>query len=53
MRFAIGAGRTGRPAVRFDRADRRAIRRAGKVRLTLKASGGGKTVRRTVTLRAR
>lgn len=53
MRFAIGAGRTGRPAVRFDRADRRAIRRAGKVRLTLKASGGGATVRRTVMLRAR
>ena len=53
QRFALKAGRPGRPTVRFDRADRRAIRRAGKVRLTLTASGGGKAVRRTVTLRAR
>jgi hypothetical protein len=53
QRFALTAGRSGRPTVRFDRSDRRAIRRAGKVRLTLKASGGGKTVRRSVTLRAR
>ena len=52
-RFALKAGGTGRPSVRFSRADRRAIRRAGKVRLTLRVSGGGKTVRGTVTLRVR
>lgn len=51
QRFALRAGRRATPTVRFDRADRRAIRRAGKVRLTLKVSGGGETVRRTVTLR--
>ena len=51
-RIALKAGRTKRVTVRFNRADRRVIRRAGRVRLTLKASGGGRTARRTVTLRA-
>ena len=52
-KVALKAGGTGRATVRFGRADRRAIRRAGRVRLALKVSGGGETVRRTVTLRAR
>jgi hypothetical protein len=52
-RFALKAGRRGRAGVRFDRADRRAIRRAGKIRLTVKLTGGSVTVRRTITLRAR
>jgi len=38
--------------VRFDRADRRAIRRAGKVKLTLAVASAGEEVTRTVVLRA-
>ena len=47
------AGKVATAVVRFDRRDRRAIRRAKAVRLTLKVTGGGRTVRREVTLRAR
>ena len=37
--------------LRFDRADRRAIRRAGKVRLTLAATVAGEAVKESVVLR--
>ena len=38
--------------LRFDRADRRAIRRAGKVKLTLAATVAGESVKEHVVLRA-
>ncbi len=47
------AGKATTAVVRFDRRDRRAIARAKAVRLTLKVQGGGRTVRRAVTVRAR
>lgn len=51
-RFSAPAGGVARAVVRFDRADRRVIRRAGRVKLRLKATNGESTVRRSVTLRA-
>lgn len=47
------AGKVATAVVRFDPRDRRAIRRAKAVRLTLKVRGGGRTMRRAVTLRPR
>ncbi|HEX8205879.1 MAG TPA: hypothetical protein VF587_07465 [Solirubrobacteraceae bacterium] len=47
------AGKTVTAKVRFDKRDRKAIRRAKAVKLTLKVKGGGRTMRRSVTLRAR
>jgi hypothetical protein len=40
-----------RVKLRFDRADRRAIRRAGKVKLTLAATVGGEATKESVVLR--
>ena len=37
--------------LRFDATDRRAIRRAGGVRLTVRGTAGGRKVRTTTTLR--
>lgn len=53
--FSAEAGARARATLRFDAADRRAIRRAGGVRLVLKARVAGVTapVTRSVTLRAR
>jgi hypothetical protein len=47
------AGKTANAVVRFDKADRKVIRRAKAVRLTLKVRAGGRTTRRAVTVRAR
>jgi hypothetical protein len=49
--FTEEAGETA-VKVRFDRADRRAIRRAGKVKLTLAATVAGEAVKERVVLRA-
>jgi hypothetical protein len=51
--FQAAAGRTATPRLRFDAADRRAIRRAKAVQLRVAATVGGRPVRKTVTLRAR
>jgi hypothetical protein len=51
--FTAAAGRTTTAALRFDAADRRAIRRARKVTLTVRARSGSRTIRKAVTLRAR
>lgn len=47
------AGKTATAVVRFDRRDRKAIRRAKAVQLTLKVTAGARTTRRVVTLRTR
>jgi hypothetical protein len=47
------AGKTATAVVRFDKRDRKAIRRAKAVQLTLKVKAGGRTTRRAVTVRAR
>jgi opacity protein-like surface antigen len=47
------ADRTVTAVVRFDKRDRRAIRRAKAVQLTLKVKAGARTTRRAVTVRAR
>jgi hypothetical protein len=47
------AGKAATAVVRFDRRDRKAIRRAKAVRLTLAVQGGGRTERRAVAVRAR
>jgi hypothetical protein len=46
-------GKLATAVVRFDRADRKAIRRAKSVRLTLNVRAGARTMKRAVTLRAR
>lgn len=52
--FRAAAGRTTVTRLRFDAADRRAIRRAGgRVRLTVRATAGDRTVRTAMTLRRR
>jgi hypothetical protein len=52
-RKAFGAEQgEARVKLRFDRADRRAIRRAGKVKLTLAATIAGEAVKRIIVLRA-
>ena len=48
--FEADPGET-RVKLRFDRADRRAIRRAGKVKLTLAATIAGEAVKRSIVLR--
>jgi hypothetical protein len=50
--FKADAGATRTIRLRFDAADRRAIRKAGAVKLALRAKVGDKTVRRAVTVRA-
>ena len=53
-KFAARAGRTTRVTLRFKPAARRAIRRAGGVRITIKASAAGRPAKtRTLTLRLR
>jgi hypothetical protein len=49
--FRASAGHTATARLRFDAADRRAIRRAGFVRLVVRATAGGRTARATTTLR--
>lgn len=49
--FRAAAGRTAVAKLRFDAADRRAIRRAGKVRLEVRGRVGDRPVRRTLTVR--
>ena len=49
--FTARAGQATRVTLRFKPAARRAIRRAGGVKLTIAASSVGKTARRSVTLR--
>jgi len=52
--FRAASGRTAVARLRFDAADRRAIRRAGgRVRLAVRARAGGRTVRTSTTLRRR
>lgn len=52
--FRAAAGRTAVARLRFDAADRRAIRRAGgAVRLIVRGKAGGRTVRTTTLLRRR
>ena len=47
------AGKVATAVVKFDRGDRKAIRRAKSVRLTLDVRSGARTTRRTATVRAR
>jgi hypothetical protein len=53
-RFKAGAGKRTRVTLHFSRAARRAIRRAGGVRLKIAATAtGGRAAQRTLTLRLR
>jgi ribosomal protein L18E len=50
-RFRVAAGRTKRVVVRFSRAARRRIRRAGGVSLRVRTRSAGKTYERTLSVR--